>query len=37
MDKDLLTPESKANLRKGDFIINTVNGDIVTEAAHETN
>jgi hypothetical protein len=29
MDKNFLTPESKANLRKGDFIINTVNGDIV--------
>lgn len=29
MDKDLLTPESKANLRKGDFIVNTVNNDIV--------
>lgn len=29
MDKNFLTPESKPNLRKGDFIINTVNGDIV--------
>lgn len=29
MDKNFLTPESKANLRKGDFIVNTVNGDIV--------
>lgn len=29
MDKDLLTPESKAKLRKGDFIVNTINGDIV--------
>ena len=29
MDKDLLTSESKANLRKGDFIVNTVNNDIV--------
>lgn len=29
MDKDLLTPERKANLRKGDFIVNTVNSDIV--------
>lgn len=29
MDKDLLTPESKANLRKGDFIVNTVNNDII--------
>ena len=29
MDKDFLTPESKANLRKGDFMVNTVNDDIV--------
>ena len=29
MDKNFLTPESKPNLRKGDFIVNTVNDDIV--------
>lgn len=29
MNKDLLTSERKTNLRKGDFIVNTANGDIV--------